>query len=161
MSEILPQQVSQAMQSARDRFQHLAVGTGVSWERESLFAMQTLQENDYLLKVARKAPDSLRMSVLNVAQMGLTLNPAYQHAWLIPRDGVVKLDIGYRGLIHLATREGAIRWDADTSLQFRQEVLKPFLKTDVQAYLFSPVDAEISAIGAKSIPFSSFCRYRS
>ena len=110
MSEILPQQVSQAMQSARDRFQHLAAGTGVSWERESLFAMQTLQENDYLLKVARKAPDSLRMSVLNVAQMGLTLNPAYQHAWLIPRDGVVKLDIGYRGLIHLATREGAIRW---------------------------------------------------
>lgn len=106
----LPQAVTQAMQSARQRFQHLARETGVSWERESLFALQALQENNYLLKVAKQAPDALRMAVLNVAQMGLTLNPAYQYAWLIPRDGVVKLDIGYRGLIHLAVREGAIRW---------------------------------------------------
>lgn len=110
MSSQLPQQVSQAMQEAQRRFQHLAQETGMSWERESLFALQAMQESDALLKAAKKAPESLRMAVLNVAQMGLTLNPAYQHAWIIPRDGLVKLDIGYRGLIHLATREGAIRW---------------------------------------------------
>lgn len=110
MANQLPEHVSQVMKSAQRRFQHLAQETGVSWERESLFALQSLQQDNKLLAAAKKSPESLRMAVLNVAQMGLTLNPAYQHAWIIPRDGVVKLDIGYRGLIHLATREGAIRW---------------------------------------------------
>lgn len=141
MSDQLPQQVSQAMQSARERFQHLAAGTGVSWDRESLFALQTLQENDYLLKVARKAPDSLRMAVLNVAQMGLTLNPAYQHAWLIPRDGVVKLDIGYRGLIHLASREGAIRW-AKAEVVYKADEFEWYSMMTPPRHRFDPFAAD-------------------
>lgn len=145
MSDQLPEQVSQAMQSARDRFQHLAAGTGISWDRESLFALQTLQENDYLLKVARKAPDSLRMAVLNVAQMGLTLNPAYQHAWLIPRDGVVKLDIGYRGLVHLATREGAIRW-AKAEVVYEADQFEWYSMMTPPQHKFDPFAADRGAV---------------
>src|SRR5699024_2773328 len=37
-------------------------------------------------------------------------NPAQQHAYLVPRDGKICLDISFRGLVYLATDSGAIKW---------------------------------------------------
>jgi recombination protein RecT len=46
----------------------------------------------------------------NVAATGLTLNPAYKLAYLVPRDGAIKLDISYMGLLQIATDSGSIMW---------------------------------------------------
>lgn len=82
----------------------------VKWEKESQFAMQALQQNNYLAGVAQKNLASLQNSIVNVASVGISLNPANKHAYLVPRDGRVCLDISYMGLLHLAVQSGAIEW---------------------------------------------------
>ena len=49
-------------------------------------------------------------AVINVAAVGLSLNPATHYAYLVPRGGKICLDISYRGLIKIATDSGSIKW---------------------------------------------------
>ena len=94
------------------RFLELDEANGglVDFTRECLFARQQLLKNDYTLKVAANNPNSLQGAVLNVAAIGISLNPASQHAFLVPRDKQICLDISWRGLTKLATDCGAIKW---------------------------------------------------
>lgn len=88
-----------------------AVGNNdVSWRQESLFAAQALKANNFLCKVAVKDPGSFKHAIINIAAIGISLNPAEKLAYLVPRSNKVCLDISYRGLIHLATTGGAINW---------------------------------------------------
>lgn len=80
----------------------------IAFKKEALFAVQLMQNNNFLLKIAIQNPDSLRNAVLNVASIGITLNPSEQYAYLVPRDGRVCLDISYRGLSYIATSGGSI-----------------------------------------------------
>lgn len=82
----------------------------VVWAKESQFAMQAFQKNDYLTKTAIANPASAQNAIINVAAIGITLNPASKEAYLVPRDGMVCLDISYMGLLHLAQSTGAIKW---------------------------------------------------
>jgi recombination protein RecT len=75
-----------------------------------MFAMQAIQKNDYIYGIANSAPDSVRNAVINVASIGLSLNPATAYAYLVPRDRRICLDISYQGLIKIATDTGSIRW---------------------------------------------------
>ena len=77
---------------------------------ECLFAKQQIQKSDFATKTAQNNQDSLRNAILNVAAIGISLNPASAHAYLVPRKGSVCLDISYRGLVKLATDAGAITW---------------------------------------------------
>lgn len=109
----LPANVQQAynlIQEQKHHFEIACVDERISFAREADFALQHLRNNTYLATVAQKNPDSLRDSVRNIAQIGISLNPANKHAYLVPRDNKVCLDIGYLGLIHLATESGAIEW---------------------------------------------------
>lgn len=100
-----------AIIDAQDRFNSIATQDKlVTWQRESMFALQALTKNAYLQKVASENPGSLRDAIINVAACGITLMPAAQYAALVPRDGAVCLDIMYRGLIKIATDAGSIRW---------------------------------------------------
>jgi recombination protein RecT len=83
---------------------------GVTWAKESQFAMQLFQKNDFLTKTAIANPASAQNAIINVAAIGITLNPASKLAYLVPRDGGVCLDISYMGLMHLAQATGAIKW---------------------------------------------------
>jgi phage RecT family recombinase len=89
---------------------------GLKFEQECLFAKQQLQKNSYTLEAAQNSPDALRSAILNVAAIGISLNPATAHAYLVPRAPakgqapVICLDISYRGLVKLATDSGAIQW---------------------------------------------------
>lgn len=101
----------------QESFFNNAVGTNaVEWAKESQFAIQALGNNDYLFKAAAQAPASLQNAIINVAAIGISLNPANKHAYLVPRSNkkgqppVVCLDISYQGLMHLATQSGAIEW---------------------------------------------------
>lgn len=82
----------------------------IKWQKESQFAIQYFQKNDYLAKVAISNPTSAQNAIVNVAAIGITLNPAAKLAYLVPRDGGVHLDISYMGLLHLAMSTGSIRW---------------------------------------------------
>ncbi|WP_105604149.1 recombinase RecT [Cronobacter sakazakii] len=82
----------------------------VTWAKESQFAIQLFQKNDYLAKTATSNPTSAQNAIINVAAIGITLNPASKLAYLVPRDGMVCLDISYMGLLHLAQSSGSIKW---------------------------------------------------
>lgn len=80
----------------------------ITWEKEKQFACQLLESNSYLLKTAQNNQQSLQNAIVNIASIGISLNPATKHAYLVPRDGKVCLDISYIGLMHLAMQTGSI-----------------------------------------------------
>lgn len=82
----------------------------VSWQKESQFAIQYFQKNDFLAKTALSNPTSAQNAIINVAAIGISLNPASKLAYLVPRDGMVCLDISYMGLLHIAMESGVILW---------------------------------------------------
>jgi|TARA_R110000803_G_scaffold135799_2_gene202719 recombination protein RecT len=89
----------------------LANGKILDFKQECLFAKQQITKGDgYALKVVQGNPASLKNSLLNTAAIGISLNPALAHAYLVPRGGAICLDISYRGLVYLATQCGAILW---------------------------------------------------
>lgn len=101
----------EAIVGAQERFVAIAERDKLlDWARESMFALQALEKSDYLRKVAEQNPGSLRNAIVNVAAIGLTLNPASQYAALVPRKGAICLDVMYRGFIRLATDSGSVKW---------------------------------------------------
>jgi len=70
---------------------------------------QSLEMNTYNPWLT-KNPDSLKRSIVNVAAIGLTLNPVHGLAYLMPRKSRVCLDISYKGIIALAVHIGSIKW---------------------------------------------------
>lgn len=85
----------------------------VKWDSESQFAIQAIQKNDTLAKCTI---ESVQNAVINVAAVGLTLNPADGYAYLVPeynkqtRNNECQLRISFKGLIKVATDTGAIKW---------------------------------------------------
>ena len=78
--------------------------------KEAQFALQLLQGNDYLQKAAQSNPAALEYAIINLASIGISLNPALKESYLVPRGGKICLDISYMGLVKLATDTGAIEW---------------------------------------------------
>ncbi|EON5390422.1 recombinase RecT, partial [Escherichia coli] len=67
----------------------------LTWAKESQFAIQQFQKNDFLAKTAQANLPSARNAIINVAAIGITLNPSSKLAYLVPRGGAVCLDISY------------------------------------------------------------------
>lgn len=82
----------------------------ITWAKESQFAIQQFQKNDFLAKTAISNPISAQNAIINVAAIGISLNPASKLAYLVPRDGMICLDISYMGLLHIAQAAGVIKW---------------------------------------------------
>lgn len=97
-------------------FEKALSGSDVAWAKESQFAIQSIAKNDYLFKAAANNQASLQNAIINVAAIGISLNPALKHAYLVPRSmqkgqpPAVCLDVSYQGLMHLAMQSGAITW---------------------------------------------------
>jgi recombination protein RecT len=94
----------------KDTFQSRLTNNNLNFEVEAGFAVQQLENNDYLLSVAMSNQQSVINAVTNVAAIGVSLNPAKKQAYLVPRDKKVCLDISYIGLVDLATQSGSIVW---------------------------------------------------
>src|SRR5574343_1543303 len=95
--------------------------TSIKFEQEAGFAVQALQSNDYLARIAYENRPSLVNAVTNIATIGISLNPAKKQAYLVPRDGRVCLDISYMGLMDLAIDSGSIKW-AQAELVYSTDV---------------------------------------
>lgn len=102
--------VSGDIYSAQDAFNAVVVDRTVSFDREAGFALQLLQNSDYLVKVAMGNRQSLVNAITNVAALGVSLNPAKKQAYLVPRDRKICLDVSYMGLIDLAVQCSSIVW---------------------------------------------------
>lgn len=99
------------IEKSRNTFEELAkIHGAVNFKAEASFAMQLLKANSFTQKIAMSNPQSLQYAVLNVASIGLSLNPVEKHAYLVPRSGSICLDISYMGLIHLLVESGSIKW---------------------------------------------------
>lgn len=94
----------------KEQFQDVLSDNSVNFDREASFAVQVLDQNEYALKIALANRQSVINAVVNLAAIGLSLNPAKKQAYLVPRDGKICLDISYMGLIDLAAQDGAVRW---------------------------------------------------
>lgn len=102
--------ISEDVYSARDTFELVKSNKNQSFEKEAGFAMQQLGKNDYSMGIAVAARQSVYDAVVNVAAMGVSLNPAKKQAYLVPRDGKICLDISYMGLMDLAQETGSVKW---------------------------------------------------
>jgi recombination protein RecT len=85
----------------------------VQWKAESQFALQSLQKNKGL---AECVPYTVKNAIINIAAVGLTLNPADGYAYLVPeyntqtKQKECELRISFKGLMKVATDSGAIQW---------------------------------------------------
>ena len=81
-------------------------------KQEVSFALQLINKSAQLQKCSK---ESLQQAVLNISNIGLSLNPAAKEAYLIPRwNGVLKimeasLEPGYVGLVKLLTDAGSVK----------------------------------------------------
>jgi len=105
------------LKTAEPTFTELARMHGVAdftFAREAGFAISLLNDSEYLAQVACGNPESLKEAIINVAAIGLSLSPAYNFAYLVPRKVKDKfkvcLDISYKGFIEIATANGVIVW---------------------------------------------------
>lgn len=85
-----------------------------TWQAEQNYAVQLLCNNEFAAKIAQQNPVSVQNALRNASAIGISLNPASKHAYLIPRrinkQQQICLDISYMGLLHLAMSTGSIKW---------------------------------------------------
>lgn len=131
--------IRQIITLARPNFEVLAkIHKAVNFQQEASFAMQILQDNDYLASIALKNQDSLKRAVLNVAIIGLSLNPYRAEAYLIPRKSKVCLDISYKGYVKLAIAAGGIQSATPCLIRKKDRVL--FVWNGIDVKPFHPID---------------------
>jgi phage RecT family recombinase len=101
-----------------------SIHNAVTFIEESYFALQALQDNEYLAGVAMGNQDSLKRAIINVASVGLSLNPYKKQAYLVPRKvrGTMQvcLDISYVGYVQLAVDCGILK-KADVELVYSND----------------------------------------
>lgn len=104
-------ELSLAIVKAREPFQKISRQTQehnrLVFEREAEFALQIVKSTEALRDVS---PDSVMHSLIQVATMGLTLNPTESLCYLIPYGNRCYPSPSYRGLVALSTRHKAVKW---------------------------------------------------
>jgi recombination protein RecT len=105
----------------REQFAKVVAVRGIEFERERGFALQTYEANDYFRSIANANPASFVNAILNVAAIGISLNPAMKLAYLVPRKKAICLDISYMGLMWIAQDCGAIEWGQAVTVRQKDE----------------------------------------
>lgn len=140
------QVVTSLVKRSEEKFLQMVQSTnvGLNFSAEALYAVQQFsgKNKDFALKIAQSNPSSVIMAMINVAAVGLTLNPALALAYLVPRDGRIMLDISYRGLVKIATDTGSISWSkselvySNDHFKFRGPAQLPIHEFDA----FAPIE---------------------
>ncbi len=102
--------IEDSIYGTKDSFASVLTDRSINFDREAEFALQALYNNEFAMKIAKQNRGSLIAAVVNIAAIGISLNPAKRQAYLVPRDGKICLDISYMGLMDLAIDSGSIRW---------------------------------------------------
>lgn len=137
--------ISGDIYSVRDSFEAVNIDKSINFEREAGFAIQQICGKQYTLDAAMKNRQSVVDAVVNIAAIGISLNPAKKQAYLVPRDGKICLDISYMGLMDLAMATGAVKW-AQAALVYEADAfaLNGFDKPP--AHTFNPFGKDRGAV---------------
>jgi recombination protein RecT len=141
---------------AREKFESMVRRTGADlvFEREARFALQIIQNSDML---QGSDPETVYNSIINVATLGLSLNPVQGEAALIPRwnskKGMMDCTVSpmYRGLVRLATESGRVS-HIKAELVFEADEFRIKLGTDPQID-HDPTNSILSGEGARVVDF--------
>ena len=95
----------QALINAEHKF--MAITDPKKAKIELGFAVQIIEANPSLKSCSMA---SIQNSIINVARLGSTLNPAMKLCYLIPRKGQCVLDISYVGLSKILTDGGDVKY---------------------------------------------------
>lgn len=99
---------------APECLQLIATHNDVNFQAEANYAIQLLYANSFAASIAQQNPTSVQNALRNASAIGISLNPANKHAYLVPRKSqagmAICLDISYMGLMHLAQSTGSIEW---------------------------------------------------
>lgn len=104
-------ELSKQYEPAEKRMMELGMDL-VTIKKEISFAIQHMNKNPKLMECS---PESKLASVVNIANIGLTLNPASKEAYLLPRWSNVTrsneccLEPSYVGLVKLLTDAGSVK----------------------------------------------------
>lgn len=133
--------ISQDIYGIQPTFNAALVDNSISFEREAGFAIQQLSRNDYTLQMAMGNRQSVIDAVVNIAAIGISLNPAKKQAYLVPRDGRICLDISYMGLMDLAQATGSVKW-AQAGLVYASDTFTLLGLDKAPQHTFNPFSKE-------------------
>ena len=100
--------IENTIYGCRAEFEAVLSDKSIVFDREAGFACQLLCASDWAIGVALSNPQSVINAVTNIAAIGISLNPARKLAYLVPRDGAIRLDISYMGLMEIAILSGSV-----------------------------------------------------
>lgn len=78
----------------------------LKWRSELQYALKIIRGNEQLRDCE---PESIKLSMLEVAYSGLTLAPSLGHGYLIPYGKVCTFSPGYKGILHLVYKGGTLK----------------------------------------------------
>ena len=140
--------LKQIVKIVQPQFEELAaIHKAVNYKKEASFALQLITEKDYLAQVAIADQDSFKRAIINVAAIGLTLNPVSKLAYLVPRDKKICLDISYRGYVQLALDVGAVKWVAAEVVRSKDEYTYQGINKE-PVHKFNPFGDRGDVVGA-------------
>jgi recombination protein RecT len=147
---------AQQIKRAQDRFESISRKSNaqLSFEREARFALELVQNNERLQQCD---PQTIYSSILNVAALGLSLNPVQGEAALIPRWNTKKrmldctLSPMYRGLVRLATESGRVS-HIKAELVFQDDEIKMKLGSNPEIH-HDPLGSIMAGEAARVIDF--------
>ena len=128
-------------------FQDVLVNNNVTFKQEAYFAIQILEKNSYALSIAKNSKGSLKNAIVNVATIGLSLNPSMGLAYLVPRKNEICLDISYLGLIKLAQDVGGIK-EVKAELVFEKDTFEINGAFKEPTHSYSPLSERGKLLGA-------------
>ena len=137
--------IGQDVYAAREVFSNVLIDKRLNFEAEAGFAMQQLGKNDYMQKAAIANRQAVFDAVVNIAAIGISLNPAKKQAYLVPRDGKICLDISYLGLMDLAQATGSVKW-AQAALVYEADTFSLIALDKAPVHTFNPFSKDRGAV---------------
>lgn len=137
--------ISNDIYSVRSTFNAALADKSISFEREAGFAIQQLARNDYTMNMAMGNRQSVVDAVVNIAAIGISLNPAKKQAYLVPRDGKICLDVSYMGLLDLAQSTGSVKW-AQAALVYEGDTFTLLGLDKAPLHTFNPFSKDRGAV---------------
>lgn len=142
----------QAVSSGMRKFAMIADPNKASIEAG--FASQIIEGSTMLQRIATTPEGfvSIINCIINVARMGITLNPAMRLAYLIPRKGKCVLDLSWMGLAKILTDGGDVKYIAASIVYGDEEFVFDMVNTvHVKKYAESEVEnKQRKVVGALS-----------
>jgi len=143
--------ISNDIYAVKDQFNTVLSDKSINFEREAGFAIQVLSANDYAMSTALNNRQSVVDAVVNIAAIGLSLNPAKKQAYLVPRKprhdqpAQICLDISYMGLIELALASGSVKW-AQAAIVYSGDTFRLMGYDKPPEHVFSPFATDRGSI---------------